>query len=568
MRKIKLSWRYYFILLVIACVLGLLIYKLAHMQTIEYPKLKKEGDNRSERILTTTAYRGMISDRNGKPLAISTPVDSIWVNPFYIPSDDPDLRKILNILEVDKAQQQAIIARIKAREGRHGFVYLKRQVSPFVAQKIKTLDVKGIKIEREFKRFYPDAEVMAHVVGFTNIDDQGQEGVELEYDRYLTGKDGARSIQKDLKGGVARKNDDNTEVKHGADISLSIDRKLQYIAYKYIKDGVINNHAEAGSAVVSNVKTGEVLAMVNYPSYNPNNMQDATPEKRRNRVLTDVYEPGSVMKPFAAIAGMESGQYDVDTIVDTAPGFYKLNGRTVRDFRNYGEMDLRHILMKSSNVGISRIILSIDANSLGDTLRKFGFGQVTKIGFPGERSGYVPSPRKWGDFPLATLSFGYGMNATALQIATAYSAIANGGKLIPPTLLKRNKKEGIEAYQIINREVAEKMVDMLTSVVEGLGGTASKARVPRYHVAGKTGTVRKAIAGGYASNSYMATFVGIAPSSNPELVTVVVIDDPKGEAYGGGSAAAPIFAQITEHILRVMGIPADKLKKNLMLNSL
>ncbi|WHN65561.1 penicillin-binding protein 2 [Cysteiniphilum sp. QT6929] len=561
MRKIKLSWRYYFILLVIVCVLGLLVYKLTHMQTVEYAKLKKEGDNRSERTLTTTAYRGMISDRNGKPLAISTPVDSIWVNPFYITSDDPSLRKILNLLELDKAQQDAIIARIKAREGRHGFVYLKRQVSPFIAQKIKTLDVKGVKIEREFKRFYPDTEVMAHVVGFTNIDDQGQEGIELEYNKYLTGKDGTRSIHKDLKGGVARKNADDTEVKHGSDITLSIDRKLQYIAYKYIKEGVINNHAEAGSAIVMDVKTGEVLAMVNYPSYNPNNMQDATPEKRRNRVVTDVYEPGSVMKPFAAIAGMESGQYDVDTIVDTSPGFYKLNGRTVRDFRNYGEMDLRHILMKSSNVGISRIILSIDANALGDTLRKFGFGQVTKIGFPGERSGYVPSPRKWGEFPLATLSFGYGMNATALQIATAYSAIANGGKLIPPTLLKRNKKEDVEAFQIINSEIAEKVVDMLTSVVEGLGGTASKARVPRYHVAGKTGTVRKAIAGGYASDSYMATFVGIAPSSNPRIVTVVVIDDPKGEAYGGGSAAAPIFAQITEHILRVMGVPADKLKK-------
>ncbi|WP_235842421.1 peptidoglycan D,D-transpeptidase FtsI family protein [Cysteiniphilum halobium] len=561
MRKIKLSWRYYFILLIIVCVLGLLIYKLAHMQTVEYTKLKKEGDNRSERTLTTTAYRGMISDRNGNPLAISTPVDSIWVNPFYVTSDDPDLHKILNILALDKAQQQAVLARIKAREGRHGFVYLKRQVSPFIAQKIKMLDVKGVKIEREFKRFYPDAEVMAHVVGFTNIDDQGQEGVELEYDKYLTGKDGTRSIHKDLRGGVARKNDDDKEVQHGHDISLSIDRKLQHITYKYIKEGVINNHAEAGSAVVIDVKTGEVLAMVNYPSYNPNNMQDATPEKRRNRVITDVYEPGSVMKPFAAIAGMESGEYDVDTIVDTSPGFYKLNGRTVRDFRNYGEMDLRHILMKSSNVGISRIILSIDANALADTLRKFGFGQVTKIGFPGERSGYVPSPRKWGEFPLATLSFGYGMNATALQIATAYSAIANGGKLIPPTLLKRNKQEDIEAYQIINREIAEKVVDMLTSVVEGLGGTASKARVPRYHVAGKTGTVRKAIAGGYASDSYMATFVGIAPSSNPEIVTVVVIDDPKGEAYGGGSAAAPIFAQITEHILRVMGVPADKLKK-------
>jgi len=561
MAKIKSSWRYYFIVMLIITVIGLLLYRLSHMQTVEYNKLKKEGDNRSERTLTTTAYRGMISDRNGKPLAISTPVDSIWVDPFFIKSDDLKLLKILSMLELSDAQKENIILRIKAREGRSGFVYLKRQVSPFVAQEVEAMMLKGVKVEREFKRFYPDAEVMAHVVGFTNIDDKGQEGIELQYDDYLTGEDGKRSIQRDLKGGVARKNADDLEARHGQDVTLSIDRKLQYIAYKYIKEGVLNNHAEAGYAVIIDVKTGEVLAMVNYPSYNPNNMSDATPQKRRNRVLTDVYEPGSVMKPFAAIAGMESGKYDVDTLVDTSPGFYKLNGRPVRDFRNYGEMDLRHILMKSSNVGISRIILSIDANALADTLRKFGFGQITKINFPGERSGYVPSPRKWGDFPLATLSFGYGMNATALQIATAYSAIANRGKLIPPTLLKRNENETIQGYQVINSEIAEKIIDMLTSVVEGLGGTASKAQVPQYHVAGKTGTVRKAIAGGYASDSYIATFVGIAPSSNPRIVTVVVIDDPKGEAYGGGSAAAPIFAQITQHVLRVMGVPPDKLRR-------
>ena len=558
MLKKKSAWRYYFIVLMIAIVIGLLVYKLVYMQAVEFNHLKKEGDNRSERTLTTMAYRGMISDRNHKPLAVSTPVDSIWVDPFFVSSDNPQLLKILNILELSKDQKLTILARIEAREGRSGFVYLKRQISPYTAQKIKALDVKGVQVVREFKRFYPDAEVMAHVVGFTNIDDQGQEGIELQYNDYLTGKDGQRSIHKDLKGGVARKNTDNIEAKQGKDITLSIDRKIQYLAYKYIKEGVLNNHAEAGSAVVIDVKTGEVLAMVNYPSYNPNNMHDAIPEKRRNRVLTDVYEPGSVMKPFAAIAGMESGKYDVDTVVDTSPGYYKLNGRTVRDFRNYGEMDLRHVLMKSSNVGISRIILSIDANALADTLRKFGFGQVTKIDFPGDRSGYVPSPRKWGDFPLATLSFGYGMNATALQIAQAYSAIANGGKLVPPTLLKRNKNEEIPGFQVINAQVAEKVIDMLTSVVEGLGGTASKARIPQYHVAGKTGTVRKAIAGGYASNSYMASFVGIAPSSNPRIVTVVVIDDPKGEAYGGGSAAAPIFAEITEHILRVMGVPSDK----------
>ncbi len=557
---ISKSWRYYFITFVIVAVISLLIYKLIHMQTVEYDKLKKEGDNRSERTVVSKAYRGMISDRNGKPLAISTPVDSIWVDPFFVKADDPKFLKILDLLDLSQDKRTSITERVKAREGKSGFIYLKRQISPYLAQQVKMMDVKGVKVEREFKRFYPDAEVMAHVVGFTNIDDKGQEGIELQYDSYLTGKDGKYSIHRDLKGGVARKNDDDIAIEHGNDITLSIDRKIQYITYKYLKEGVINNNAVAGSAVIIDVKTGEVLAMVNYPSYNPNNMYDATPEKRRNRVLTDVYEPGSVIKPFTAIAGMESGKYDVNTIVDTSPGYYKLNGSPVRDFRNYGEMDLRHILMKSSNVGISRIVLSIDANALADTLRKFGFGQMTKIGFPGERSGYVPSPRKWGDFPLATLSFGYGMNATALQIAHAYSAIANGGKLISPTLLKRNENEDALGFQVINSEIAKKMVDMLTSVVEGVGGTSSKARILQYHVAGKTGTVRKAIAGGYALDSYTVTFVGITPSSNPRIVIVVVVDDPKGEAYGGGSAAAPIFAQIAEHVLIVMGVPADKEK--------
>ena len=531
------------------------------MQTIEHKKLKNEGENRSMRVMTTPTYRGMIFDRNHKPLAVSTPVDSIWVDPFFVKSDNTKFHQILDMLNLSENKKASILKRVKARQGRSGFIYLKRQVSPYLAKQIEKLSVKGVNLDREFKRYYPDAEVMAHVVGFTNIDGKGQEGIELQYNNLLTGNDGKRSIHRDLRGGVAQKNADDISVEHGKDVMLSIDRKLQYITYKYLKEGVINNNAAAGSVIIIDVKTGEILSMANYPSYNPNNMKDATPEKRRNRALTDVYEPGSVVKPFAAIVGLKSGKYDVDTIIDTSPGYYRVDKRTVRDFRNYGEMDLRHILMKSSNVGISRIILSLDANALADTLRSFGFGQKTGIDFPGERSGYVPSPHKWGDFQLATLSFGYGMNATALQLAQACTAIANGGKLIPPTLLKRNKGEEISAYEVINQEISEKMLDMLTSVAEGLGGTASKARIKEYHVAGKTGTVRKTIAGGYASDSYMATFVGIAPSSNPRIAVVVVIDDPKGEAYGGGSVAAPIFAEVTAHVLKVMGVPPDKKSK-------
>ncbi len=557
-QKSNYLWRYIFITFVLMLVVILLIYKLIHMQTKEHQKLKQEGDNRSERTMITHAYRGMILDRNGKPLAISTPVDSIWIDPFFIRADNPKLKQVMQLLKLSNAQQSRILERLRKLQGRSGFIYLKRQVSPLIAEQINNMDIKGVNLDREFKRYYPDASVTAHIVGFTNVDGKGQEGIELQFDTILTGKNGKRSIHRDLKGGVARKNIDDKPLEHGQDVYLSIDRKIQYIAYKYIKEGVIENNAAAGSAVILNVHTGEVLAMVNYPSYNPNNLSDATPDKRRNRVLTDVYEPGSVMKPFAAVTGLKSGQYDVDTVVDTSPGYYRVGGRTVRDFRNYGEMDLRHILMKSSNVGISRIILSLNANALAETLREFGFGKVTGIEFPGERTGYVPSPHKWGDFPLATLSFGYSMNGTALQIAKAYATIANDGKMVPPTLLKRSQNEPAPSYPIISKAIANKMVDMLSSVVEGRGGTASKAKVPSYHIAGKTGTVRKAIAGGYATDSYMATFVGIAPASHPEIVVVVVIDDPKGEAYGGGSAAAPVFAEMMSHVLPVMGIIPDK----------
>ena len=378
------------------------------------------------------------------------------------------------------------------------------------------------------------------------------------------GIDGKRSIHRDLKGGIAYKNINYISSKNGKNIYLTIDRQIQYIAYKYLKEGVINNNATAGSAIIINVSNGEVLAMVNYPAYNPNNMTNVINERIRNRIVTDVYEPGSVMKPFAAVAALTSGKYDVNTIVDTSPGYYYLNGNLVKDFRNYGKIDLRHILMKSSNIGISRIILSLlDTNALSDTLYKFGFGEITGISFPGERSGYVPKLSKWSKFSLATLSFGYNMNATILQLAQAYSTIANGGKLIRPILLKKSKEnKNFKEFKVINEEISKKMINMLTSVIEDRGGTASKARIQKYHVAGKTGTTKKSIAGGYSKNNYIATFVGISPALNPKIVTIVVLDEPKGKTYSGGSSAAPIFVKITEHVLHILGIPTDKVILN------
>ena len=379
----KRNWRHNFVLLTIGSILGLLIYKLIHMQIHEYSMLKKEGENRSERTVTNIAYRGTINDRNGNPLAISIPVDSIGIDPFFLSNNDPKLFQILNIINLTEAQKDAVIERINTRSGRHGFVYLKRQVAPSISQEIKSLNIQGITIEREFKRFYPDAEFMAHVTGFTNIDGEGKEGIELKYNDILSGTNAKKIVHKDLRGGIARKShaEQNT-VQHGKDIILTIDRYIQYISYKHIKEGVINNGAQSGSVLVINVATGEILAMANYPSYNPNSIQQTIAfENLRNRTLTDLYEPGSVIKPFAAVAGIESGKYDVDTSIDTSPGYYKLNGYIVKDFRNYGNIDLRNILMKSSNVGISKLALSLEENILVETLSKFGFGRLTKNRF-------------------------------------------------------------------------------------------------------------------------------------------------------------------------------------------
>lgn len=545
---------------ILVVVFLLLASKLVHMQTTEHQKLKSEGDNRSYRAMVIPAYRGEILDRNGKPLAISTPVDSVWVDPRYVRADDPQFMEVLDILNLNDDQKANIMDRVRAREGRSGFIYLRRQVAPFVTDEIKALNIRGVNFQREFKRFYPTAEVTSHVVGFTNVDGNGQEGIELQFNDILKGVDGRRSFHRDLKGGVAQKNTDDIPVQNGQDVTLSIDSKIQYIAYKYLKEGVIKNNAEAGTVVVENVHTGEILAMANYPSYNPNNMADAFPDRRRNRAVTDVYEPGSVIKSIAAAMALKSGQYDMDTIVNTSPGWYRVDTGTVRDFRNYGELDLRHILMKSSNVGISKVTLSMEnPNQLSDTLSEFGFGSRTGIEFPGERTGLVPHPRVWGRFPLATLSFGYGMNVTALQLAQAYSALGNGGILIKPTLIKRQDGQYVEKHRVLSEQQSREMIDMLNSVVEASGGTGSLAKLDEYHVAGKTGTVRKAVAGGYSSDEYMTTFVGIAPSSHPEIAVVVTIDNPRGDSYGGGSVSAPIFSKIASHSLRILGVPPDKL---------
>ncbi len=533
--------------------------RLIFIETKDHDFLVEEGNKRTHRLTENHGYRGTIVDRNGYPLAVSTPVNSIWVDPKYVELNS-NLEYVFNLLGLSNKQKQIVLERIKPKLGRNGFVYLKRQVNPMVAQQIDDLNLPGIYLEKEYKRYYPDGEVTAHVIGYTNIDEEGQEGIELKYNNWLVGHSEKSVLDKDLKGNLIKTVDSQTTPSNGHDLALSIDRRIQYIAYKALRDSVKENVAASGSVIVLDAETGEILAMVNQPSYNPNNMKNSLPETRRNRAVTDVFEPGSTIKSFSALMALESGKYTPESIIHTSPGYYRVGKRMVRDFKDYGDMNLEYILQKSSNVGISKIVLSLPHEQLSDTLLSVGFGHKTNVDFPGERDGYVPVPKVWGEFPLATLSFGYGMNATALQLAQAYTTIANHGEMIKPSILQLfSKNEAIKA-NVTSCKVADETLAMLNSVIEGNGATGRRANLLNYHVAGKTGTVRRPIAGGYATNSYTGIFAGIAPVSNPKLVIVTTIDDAQSDNYGGGTAAAPLAAKILEKSLEVLGISPDKPK--------
>jgi cell division protein FtsI (penicillin-binding protein 3) len=529
---------------------GGLLWRAVDLQHTDKDFLKGQGEARHLRVVEISAHRGKILDRNGDPLAISTPVDSVWANPRELataPERWPELARLLGL-------DIKLLERVPAQREERVFVYLKRHLAPQLASKVEQAGVPGVYLQREYRRYYPLGEVAAHVVGFTDVDDVGQEGMELAFDERLHGVGGAHRVLRDRLGRIVEEVESIRLPKAGGDLVLSLDRRVQYLAYRALLGAVKRYKARGGSVVVLEVGTGEVLAMVNQPAYNPNNRADRVSSRYRNRAVTDVFEPGSAIKPFTIGAALESGRYKATTTIDTNPGTLKIGKYTVRDLRNYGVIDLSTVMQKSSNVGATRIALALEPRELWQTFTRVGFGSGTGSGFPGEVEGVLTHYVNWGDIRRATLSFGYGLSVTALQLAQAYSVLANDGRFVRISFERVDRP--VEGVPVMSRATTLSLHKMLESVVTP-EGTAQRARVEGYRVGGKTGTMRKSISGGYSEDRYKAVFAGIAPLTKPRLVVVVVIDEPGGEEYYGGQVAAPVYAEIVARTMRVLGIAPD-----------
>ncbi len=543
--------RWFLLSLYTLCVAGLL-YRVVDLQVLNKEFLQNHGDARALRVVKIPAHRGMITDRNGESLAISTPVNSIWAVPRKVMAADAKLDQLAKYLHMDEKELSSML---KDRMGRQ-FVYLKRHVAPALAEQVMLLDIPGVSLQREYRRYYPAGEVTSHVLGFTNIDDSGQEGMELAYDDWLKGSPGSKRVLKDRLGRIIENIESITTPDPGNELVLSIDRRVQYLAYRELKSAVNHHKARAGTLVMLDVKTGEIIAMVGQPSYNPNNRTGLKSGHYRNRAVTDVFEPGSTLKPFTIATALESGLYNLKSTIDTHPGFFKVGDHTIRDHRDYGVIDLATVIKKSSNIGASKIALSLEPLEFWSTLTKVGFGQATGSGFPGEASGFLNPYNNWSEVEQATMSFGYGISTTALQLAQAYMPFATDGMMLPVTFLKVS--EPVAASRVFSAGVARQVRAMLETVVQ-IGGTGYRASIEGYRVAGKTGTVHKTVAGGYSEDRYLSLFAGMAPASNPRLIAVVIIDEPKGDQYYGGLVAAPVFSKVMAGALRLLDIPPDDL---------
>ncbi|MDH3428750.1 MAG: penicillin-binding transpeptidase domain-containing protein [Gammaproteobacteria bacterium] len=529
-----------------------LLARAVDLQVLNKDFLNQQADTRHLRTERISAHRGTITDRNGEPLAISTPVDSIWANPKELAPAVDSVPKLARLLGIEPQQLMRRITRSMDKE----FLYLKRHLSPEKAEQVLALKLPGVNVQREYRRYYPAGEVTGHLVGFTNIDDLGQEGLELAFNHWLAGESGSKRVLKDRLGRSVENVESIRSPHHGKDLRTSIDLRIQYLAYRTLKSAIQSHNAESGSIVVLDTQTGEVLAVVNQPTYNPNDRAQFSAERYRNRAITDIFEPGSSIKPLIVAAALESGQYRPSSVVDTAPGYIVVGPKTIEDSRNLGRISLTTILARSSNVGVTKLAMSLEPDQLWNSMTQFGLGVLTSSGFPGESAGLLTHFSHWRPISQATLAYGYGVSVTPLQLAQAYSVLGSDGLLRPVSLVALEAPG--EGNRIMSVDSAAAVRRMLEEVVRP-GGTGTKAAVTGYRIAGKTGTAWKFAAGGYSEDKYISIFAGLAPASAPRLAAVVVIDEPSGALYYGSDVAAPVFANVMSESLRLLAVPPDAL---------
>ncbi|TKJ74007.1 cell division protein [Pseudomonas sp. CFBP13508] len=549
-------WRFRLMVALLGLMVAAICWRIIDLQVVDRDFLKGQGDARSLRHIPIPAHRGLITDRNGEPLAVSTPVTTLWANAKEMQSAKEKWPALAAALGQDP---KALSERLEAQANKE-FIYLVRGLTPEQGQAVLDLKVPGVYGIEEFRRFYPAGEVTAHMVGFTDIDDHGREGVELAYDEWLAGVPGKRQVIKDRRGRLIKDVQVTKNAKAGKPLALSIDLRLQYLANRELRNAIIENGAKAGSLVIMDVKTGEILAMVNQPTYNPNNRRNLQPAMMRNRAMIDVFEPGSTMKAISMSAAIETGRWKPSDTVEVYPGSLQIGKYTIKDVsKTEGPvLDLTGILINSSNVGMSKVAFDIGGETIFRLAQKVGLGQDTGLGFPGERVGNLPNYREWRKAETATLSYGYGISVTAIQLVHAFSALANNGRLAPLTLIKTDKMP--QTTQVLPEAVAKTMQGMLQQVIEAPRGVF-RAQVPAYHVGGKSGTARKTSVGtkGYAENSYRSLFAGFGPMSDPRYAIVVVIDEPTKAGYFGGLVSAPVFSRVMSGTLRLMNVTPDNL---------
>lgn len=549
-------WRAWVVIVLLLLWFIALLVRGMYLQILNNDFLRQKGDARYSRVIELSAHRGMITDRQGEPLAISTPVESVWASPQDVELTPQKTQQLAKLLDLDEKDVKHDLLKTEK-----DFVYLKRGLSPEQAGKVMELGIPGIFLQRGYRRYYPAGDVMAHVLGFTDVDDNGQEGMELTYQNWLAGKTGSRRVIKDRVGHIIEDIESVKTPQEGRNLALSIDRSIQYLAFRELKSAVEAHKAKAGAIVVLDARSGEILAMANQPTFNPNNRVKLNRNSTRNRSITDSFEPGSTMKPFTISAALEAGKFKPESMIDTAPGYFSIGPATIHDAHAEGILSVAQVIQKSSNVGAAKIALTMRPEYMWNTFDQLGLGKVPHSGFPGEASGRLRPYKTWRPIEQATMAYGHGISASLLQLARAYTVFADDGELKPLSLLKLDEAPAGE--RVFSAKTANEVRAMLETVVEP-GGTAPRARIVGYRVAGKTGTAHKEENGAYAKDKYVASFVGLAPASNPRLIVAVMIDEPEG-LYYGGLVAAPVFSKVMGGALRMLSVPPDAPTTNTLL---